>query len=103
SLDRYVTFPLHVHRSRAGHACDKAGASLERQITPGPVHRDRKTIAKSNEKVDVSDTPKKPGDKAREFESAELGHRALTPDRRQRAEIAVVEWRRLLSGRARQE
>ena len=66
--DRFsgASLRCHVLHARAREARDQPGAALEAHVVPGPVRRDQETVPKSDQKVDVSDAPKRPSDEASE-------------------------------------
>src|SRR5882757_4572222 len=78
-------------RARAAEAGDQAGAALEGQVGPGPVHRHGQAVAKADEKIDMGEGPEQPGREPLDPQPPELGDSVAATDGRQDAEVAVAE------------
>ena len=53
-------------------AGDEPRCPLVRQVAPGPLEHDDDAIAKSDEKQNVNEQPRQPGDESRDMDFAKL-------------------------------
>ena len=62
------------------------------EVAPGPLDHDDDAIAESDQKKDVDEEPRKPGEKSGDVHLAKVGDRGRTPNGGEAALVEIMEW-----------